>query len=659
MNFAAYTSLSFLGAAICFGSAYQTYTTTENIDAAYQRILGNKLNILVIINLAYNILFLFGKFIQWLVFGPLRPIETKNIYDRLLNYILLKVVFVVAILEPSFAELVIWSWWFSILGFMKIFSLLTRDRFEHITTSSPHTRSTVHYKLIAFLALIVCADVTLFITCVRVFEKVGASVLLLLTFECFTLFLDTVQTLVKYAIHLIDISRDGIWEERGTYIYYTEFTTDILILLGTLGHYIQIFALHGVSLTVIDALLFFHMRIVFLNLKTKIAQYRNYRQLALNLQNQYPTLTIEQMRERDPDADDTCAVCHDPMRVAKQLPCGHVFHTSCLRSWLEYHSNCPTCRHSLISSTDANPNPTLDRNSNEIPPENTRSVVRWQGGRWFRWLPTIEIHTQRNHRPMGPLGTPGNSTGNSPNLAEMIRQLQEIVPHVPSHILAADLRITGNVNDTLENVLEGRIEIPPETHTFTPSPMGNLGASVGSVGTGVGNLGTSRFSPATSPVSSTTASPAPSTSTSTSPVGTLGTVGTLGSGESIEPKVFAGSFSTSSKDRHMSLQQRKQQMIEHARKQFLQKSNSPAASEIKQEISSAEGKQEVESPVSIQTPNQDIAPITSNVTNVTNVTPSVTPSVTTVTNVEPEEDSVEIRRRKMLAAAQSRIQNPT
>ena len=44
------------------------------------------------------------------------------------------------------------------------------------------------------------------------------------------------QTLVKYAIHLLDLSRPGgVWEQRGQYIYYTEFATDSLVLAGTLG----------------------------------------------------------------------------------------------------------------------------------------------------------------------------------------------------------------------------------------------------------------------------------------------------------------------------------------------------------------------------------------------------------------------------------------
>lgn len=35
-------------------------------------------------------------------------------------------------MEPDLKELLIWTSWFSILGFLKIFTLLARDRFEYV-----------------------------------------------------------------------------------------------------------------------------------------------------------------------------------------------------------------------------------------------------------------------------------------------------------------------------------------------------------------------------------------------------------------------------------------------------------------------------------------------------------------------------------------------
>lgn len=51
-------------------------------------------------------------------------------------------------------------------------------------------------------------------------------------------------------------------------------------------------------------------------------------------------------------ADDSeCAICRDKLSVAKQLPCGHLFHLPCLRAWLQQsgHDNfkCPICRRGL------------------------------------------------------------------------------------------------------------------------------------------------------------------------------------------------------------------------------------------------------------------------------------------------------------------------
>jgi len=53
-------------------------------------------------------------------------------YDRTLNFLLFKVVFVGAILEPRWEELLIWTAWFTILGFLRVFSMLCRDRFDFV-----------------------------------------------------------------------------------------------------------------------------------------------------------------------------------------------------------------------------------------------------------------------------------------------------------------------------------------------------------------------------------------------------------------------------------------------------------------------------------------------------------------------------------------------
>ncbi|GJN07142.1 hypothetical protein PR202_ga24944 [Eleusine coracana subsp. coracana] len=48
--------------------------------------------------------------------------------------------------------------------------------------------------------------------------------------------------------------------------------------------------------------------------------------------------------------DVTCPVCKDNMpvkAVAKQLPCAHLYHSSCILPWLSYRNTCPVCRYEL------------------------------------------------------------------------------------------------------------------------------------------------------------------------------------------------------------------------------------------------------------------------------------------------------------------------
>lgn len=53
-------------------------------------------------------------------------------YDRMLNFLLFKVIFIGAVMDPVWRHILRLSMWIGILGFMRIFSLLSRDRLDNV-----------------------------------------------------------------------------------------------------------------------------------------------------------------------------------------------------------------------------------------------------------------------------------------------------------------------------------------------------------------------------------------------------------------------------------------------------------------------------------------------------------------------------------------------
>eukprot|EP00164_Ancoracysta_twista_P000408 GFYU01000556.1.p1 GENE.GFYU01000556.1~~GFYU01000556.1.p1 ORF type:complete len:791 (-),score=102.07 GFYU01000556.1:196-2568(-) len=451
----------------------------------------------------YTILFGFAKIIQTIFFGKLRVIENQLLYDRMLQYALFKIVFIGAVLQPDVKEILVWTTWFSILGFLKIFTLLCRDRFEYLTFS-PTTPMRTHSKMIGLLLTIGFSDMFWFSVCVFLFHEAGVSVLLLLLFECVSVFLHTCQTLIKYIIHLVDLSREGVWEQRGTYLYYTELATDVLNLTLTLSHYVHIWSLHGISFTLIDAVLFLHMRTVFNNLKKKLLQFKNYRRATSDMDSKVPDATEEDLLA----FNDDCAICRDKMTHAKKLLCGHLFHLSCLRSWLEHHHSCPTCRRSILDdtpvsntrnngdagttaenapgdTTGATGNQTADGTGTpttaadgdpdaEADPQtrlaNARafqeeSLFSFNSNRW-RWLPHFSFEVvRRSGATQGGAAASTNPTPTAAPSEELIRQVQEILPHVPLDVITRDLVMTNSAEESIERLLD---YTPPATSADTP-----------------------------------------------------------------------------------------------------------------------------------------------------------------------------------------------
>lgn len=64
-----------------------------------------------------------------------------------------------------------------------------------------------------------------------------------------------------------------------------------------------------------------------------------------NMNTLYPDATPEELAS----SDNICIICREDMvNTSKKLPCGHIFHTACLRSWFQRQQTCPTCRLNIL-----------------------------------------------------------------------------------------------------------------------------------------------------------------------------------------------------------------------------------------------------------------------------------------------------------------------
>jgi E3 ubiquitin-protein ligase synoviolin len=98
---------------------------------------------------------------------------------------------------------------------------------------------------------------------------------------------------------------------------------------------------------------------------TRLRALRRYQTATRNMDERYPNATQEEMLAM---TDRTCIICREemvlrappenavqppnseapapvldgPNTTPKKLPCGHIFHFHCLRSWLERQQSCPT-----------------------------------------------------------------------------------------------------------------------------------------------------------------------------------------------------------------------------------------------------------------------------------------------------------------------------
>ncbi|XP_011142738.1 E3 ubiquitin-protein ligase AMFR isoform X2 [Harpegnathos saltator] len=493
-----------------------------------------------LINMVHCVLNLLSKFIQKLVFGELRVSERQHLKDKFWNFIFYKFIFVFGVLNVQYMdEVLLWWAWFTALGFLNLFSQLCKDRFEYLSFS-PTTPGWSHARLLGLLAAIFALSSFMFLFCIAAaFFFISFNTFVFMVSEYILLTVRTAHVIIRYMIHLYDTRGAGTstqrsWDKRGPLTYYTELISELTVLAVDSLHHVHMLLWSNIFLSMASLVICMQLRYLFYEIQRRITKHRNYLAVLNHMEQNYPMASQDELV----DNSDYCAICWEKMDSARKLPCTHLFHNSCLQSWLEQDTSCPTCR--LPLSMQANHR----ENSLEMPPEsqalarrNDNHFFHFDGSRYVSWLPSfsVEVSHSRLRSNISSL------THTNSQMDAMARQVQQLFPHYPGNVILEDLRMTRSIEWTVENILDGILTVP---HHLIEEPQ------------------------AESVLAQMTISIMPSSSIQNSSDPRLD-IPFADSGEELSS--LGGRFSKSSAEREVILQRRKEHMQLTARRRYLEK----------------------------------------------------------------------------------------
>uniref|UniRef100_A0A8C1U2G8 E3 ubiquitin-protein ligase AMFR n=1 Tax=Cyprinus carpio TaxID=7962 RepID=A0A8C1U2G8_CYPCA len=488
-------------------------------------LITDSLFVWVMVNTACCILMLIAKVIQCIVFGPLRVSEKQHLKDKFWNFVFYKFIFIFGVLNVQrVEEVVLWCLWFSVLIFLHLMVQLCKDRFEYLSFS-PTTPMSSHVRVLALLASVLACCGGLAVLCALVGHLHSMHTVAFMAAE------NTVRC----------VHREGTWENKSSNIYYTDFSMELTILCLDLMHHIHMLLFGNIWLSMASLVIFMQLRYLFHEVQRRIRRHKNYLRVIDNMESRFAVATPDELLANN----DDCAICWDSMTTARKLPCGHLFHNSCLRSWLEQDTSCPTCRMSLNINEggrerEEGQSEPLDDNIAAGPGTEARPHLNqhnhffhFDGSRIASWLPSFSVEVMHTTNILSI------AQANNSQLNAMAHQIQEMFPQVPYHLILQDLQLTRSVEVTTDNILEGRIQVPfPTQHVSLLSPV------------------------ELTPIQVNTAPEDTAGASSSSEVAAP---------EAEDFEVRGSRFSKSADERQRMLMQRKEELLQRARRRYLHK----------------------------------------------------------------------------------------
>ena len=359
-------------------------------------------SVAALLNLLVNSLILSTLAIKQSFLGELSLMETHKLLEFVIGYLSFKFMLLLALVDVLPAK-PLWFVWFLAVSCVKVLGLLAKERCHRLSTS-PTASLNSHLRTFSLLVLILAINAMLAICLLMATSWNEIPIALLLLYEPLVIACDSTQSVFQYSLHIVEAhpellqprklekphewvpsSESSEWQELRTWLMYnSSFLGEGSATLLTILHCCLVWLVRGFSFSVVDVVLFLNIRAHAIALSRRVWAFTRWHSVLSSLRAAFPDATSQQLI----DFADDCAICRDTLSSAKRLPCGHIFHLSCLRSWFEQSSHtpctCPTCRRPLegLSPSSFTTATSVNRPRENPPPTLLSLLTRVVAPRW-------------------------------------------------------------------------------------------------------------------------------------------------------------------------------------------------------------------------------------------------------------------------------------
>ena len=279
------------------------------------------------------------EIVQYVIFGPLRVSELQHLKETFWDYLVQKGLFVFFILDTkTYEERSPWAVWFTTLGSILLSSKLCRDRFEYLS-SSPASKSWQLIKITALMTFLLCGSI---FCCAIIPIKDFSTQSLFLLADAIYVLTFVVSIITRFIVLMYDMRPNSALENSASIGYYTDLLFSMAMLSIELLHHSHLLIVSHATM-LIRGIFLMKIHTLLMELRRRYRRHKHYLLVVQLMESNFEVASEEDIAK----FSDECAICWDSMVTARKLPCGHLFHNFCLRSWLEQDASCPTCRTSF------------------------------------------------------------------------------------------------------------------------------------------------------------------------------------------------------------------------------------------------------------------------------------------------------------------------